>query len=136
MWHFSPNFLFTLNYEECRSSSSGSAEKEKTFAMIKPDGLSGNYADEIKNAILESGFIILREMTVRLDEDTAGKFYAEHSSRSFFPALVKYMTRYLLPDINSCYFFYSKYYWLDRLYCLIKVDNYCSHHKFHISSLN
>ncbi|RVW52139.1 putative nucleoside diphosphate kinase 5 [Vitis vinifera] len=60
--------------------------------MIKPDGLSGNYADEIKNAILESGFIILREMTVRLDEDTAGKFYAEHSSRSFFPALVKYMT--------------------------------------------
>lgn len=75
-----------------RSSSSGSAEKEKTFAMIKPDGLSGNYADEIKNAILESGFIILREMTVRLDEDTAGKFYAEHSSRSFFPALVKYMT--------------------------------------------
>ena len=104
--------------------------------MIKPDGLSGNYTDEIKNAILESGFIILREMTVRLDEDTAGKFYAEHSSRSFFPALVKYMTRYLLPDINSCYFFYSKYYWLDRLYCLIKVDNYCSHHKFHISSLN
>ncbi|XP_019077838.1 probable nucleoside diphosphate kinase 5 isoform X2 [Vitis vinifera] len=75
-----------------RSSSSGSAEKEKTFAMIKPDGLSGNYTDEIKNAILESGFIILREMTVRLDEDTAGKFYAEHSSRSFFPALVKYMT--------------------------------------------
>ncbi|XP_002276696.1 probable nucleoside diphosphate kinase 5 [Vitis vinifera] len=73
-----------------RSSSSGSAEKEQTFAMIRPDRLSGNYTDEIKNAILESGFIILREMTVRLDEDTARKFYAEHSSRSFFPALVKY----------------------------------------------
>ena len=75
-----------------RSASGGSAEKEKTFAMIKPDGLAGNYTDEIKNSILESGFIILRVMTVQLDEDTAGKFYVEHSSRSFFPGLVKYMT--------------------------------------------
>ena len=47
-----------------RSASGGSAKKEKTFAMIKPDGLAGNYTDEIKNSILESGFIILRVMTV------------------------------------------------------------------------
>lgn len=73
--------------------------------MIKPDGLYGNYTDEIKNAILESGFVILREKLVQLDEDTAGKFYAEHSSRSFFPGLIKYISRYLLIDINCFYFF-------------------------------
>ena len=62
--------------------------------MIKPDGLSGNYSDKIKNAILDSGFTVLKEMTIQLDEDAAMGFYAEHSSRSFFSSLVKYMTRY------------------------------------------
>ncbi|GMY34802.1 probable nucleoside diphosphate kinase 5 isoform X2 [Fagus crenata] len=75
----------------CRSSSTGSTQ-EKTLAMIKPDGLFGNYTDRIKNAILESGFSIFKEMVVQLDEDSAASFYAEHSTKSFFSSLVKYMT--------------------------------------------
>ncbi|KAH7565602.1 hypothetical protein JRO89_XS09G0232800 [Xanthoceras sorbifolium] len=75
-----------------RSSSDRSVEKEKTLAMIKPDGVSGNYTDGIKMAILESGFSILRESIVQLDEDKAVTFYAEHSSRTFFTSLIKYMT--------------------------------------------
>lgn len=70
-------------------------EKEKTLAMIKPDGVSGNHSEEIKRMILESGFSIVRETTVELDEDKAATFYAEHSSRTFFANLIKYMTRYL-----------------------------------------
>ncbi|KAM5579586.1 putative nucleoside diphosphate kinase 5 [Rosa sericea] len=70
----------------------GITEKEKTLAIIKPDGLSGNYSDKIKNAILDSGFTILKGMTIQLDEDAAMGFYAEHASRSFFSSLVKYMT--------------------------------------------
>lgn len=81
---------------EYRSSSNGSIRNEKTLAMIKPDGLFGNYTDRIKNVILESGFIIFKEKVVQLDEDSAASFYAEHSTRSFFSSLVKYMTRYLL----------------------------------------
>ncbi|KAI3965383.1 hypothetical protein MKX01_042864 [Papaver californicum] len=69
-----------------------SIEKEKTLAMIKPDGVSDNYTETIKKMILESNFSILREMTVQLDEDSAGLFYAEHSKRSFFNNLLKYMT--------------------------------------------
>ncbi|KAK4837437.1 hypothetical protein QYF36_005476 [Acer negundo] len=76
-------------------SSEGSVGKEKTLALIKPDGVSGNYTDGIKRVILESGFSILRETIVQLDEDKAANFYTEHSSRTFFSSLIKYMTRHL-----------------------------------------
>lgn len=74
----------------CRSN--GITEKEKTLAIIKPDGLYGNYTENIKKAILDSGFTILKEMTIQLDDDAAMGFYAEHSSKGFFSSLVKYMT--------------------------------------------
>ncbi|KAK4267176.1 hypothetical protein QN277_023992 [Acacia crassicarpa] len=74
------------------SVSNGSKNKEKTLAIIKPDGLLGNYTDDIKKTILESGFCILKEKRVQLDEDTVASFYAEHSSKNFFASLIKYMT--------------------------------------------
>ncbi|KAF9611491.1 hypothetical protein IFM89_032461 [Coptis chinensis] len=74
------------------SGSYASTEKEKTLAMIKPDGL--NYTGYIKRVIDESGFSILKATMVQLDESNAALFYAEHSERTFFPSLVKYITRY------------------------------------------
>ncbi|KAL6285360.1 hypothetical protein ACE6H2_009750 [Prunus campanulata] len=92
---FLSNFLFIIVLVvslslPCRSD--GSAEKEKTLAIIKPDGLYDNCTDKIKNAIFDSGFRIVKEMLIQLDEEAAVSFYAEHSSRSFFSSLVKYMT--------------------------------------------
>ncbi|KAJ4958118.1 hypothetical protein NE237_025229 [Protea cynaroides] len=75
-----------------RFPSSASREKEKTLAIIKPDGFSGNYTGEIKRLILLSGFSILKEKIVHLDKENVALFYAEHSERTFFPSLVKYMT--------------------------------------------
>ncbi|GJM85302.1 hypothetical protein PR202_ga01739 [Eleusine coracana subsp. coracana] len=72
--------------------SCGAVERERTLAMIKPDGLSGNYTEKIKEAILESGFDIVKETVVHLDVERASLFYAEHSERSFFNSLVKYIT--------------------------------------------
>lgn len=69
---------------------------ERTLGIIKPDGLSGNYTDRIKQIILESGFTMNKEMLVQLDEEKAANFYAEHSSRTFFTGLIQYMTRLLL----------------------------------------
>lgn len=65
---------------------------EKTLAIIKPDGLLGNYTDDIKRTIVEYGFRIFKEKTVQLDEATVESFYAEHSSKNFFANLIKYMT--------------------------------------------
>lgn len=89
-----------------RCFGNGCSNEESTLAMIKPDGLFGNHTSMIKNSILESGFSICRETMVQLDEDNAKSFYAEHSSKSFFPSLVKYMTRYLCSVmIRRCYCF-------------------------------
>ncbi|XP_012701655.1 probable nucleoside diphosphate kinase 5 isoform X2 [Setaria italica] len=67
-------------------------ETERTLAMIKPDGLSGNYTEKIKVAILDYGFHIVKETEVQLDDERASLFYAEHSGRSFFGSLIKYIT--------------------------------------------
>lgn len=60
----------------------------------------GNYSDKIKNIITGYGFSITREMRIQLDEDAVRSFYAEHSSKSFFLSLVKYMTRYVTKHFN------------------------------------
>ncbi|XP_062087839.1 probable nucleoside diphosphate kinase 5 [Humulus lupulus] len=94
--YFSKFFLLFLVLSLCIShraaASNANPGKEKTLAMIKPDGLLGNYTDEIKNVIIDSGFIIFKEMILRLDEDRAASFYAEHSLKSFFRNLINYMT--------------------------------------------
>ncbi|KAJ6805081.1 putative nucleoside diphosphate kinase 5 [Iris pallida] len=77
---------------EDSSALSSTGTEERTLAMIKPDGLSGNYTDQIKIIILESGFNIVSEKMFQLDAESAAIFYAEHSGRSFFPSLIKYMT--------------------------------------------
>ncbi|KAK1308653.1 Nucleoside diphosphate kinase 1 [Acorus calamus] len=84
--------LLAFTFLLCRSPCDASVEKERTLAMIKPDGVFGNYTDKIKEVILESGFSIITEMVVQLDEGNATVFYVEHSHRDFFPGLVKYMT--------------------------------------------
>ncbi|GFP91686.1 probable nucleoside diphosphate kinase 5 [Phtheirospermum japonicum] len=60
--------------------------------MVKPDGVDGKYANVIKKTILDSGFSIIHEIELQLDENTVKTFYAEHSSKSFFSNLVQYMT--------------------------------------------
>ncbi|CAJ1950735.1 unnamed protein product [Sphenostylis stenocarpa] len=65
---------------------------ERTLAIIKPDGLLGNYTDDIKKTIIEYGSSIFKEKIVQLDEATVEQFYAQHSSKSFFSRLIKYMT--------------------------------------------
>ncbi|KAK7294466.1 hypothetical protein RJT34_17355 [Clitoria ternatea] len=76
----------------CCPSTNASTKTEKTLAIIKPDGLLGNHTDDIKRKILENGFSIFREKIVQLDEATVKRFYAEHSAKSFFSSLIKYMT--------------------------------------------
>ncbi|XP_073064558.1 probable nucleoside diphosphate kinase 5 isoform X1 [Primulina eburnea] len=75
-----------------RLSATMGTSEEKTLAMIKPDGVSGNYTDAIKKTILDSGFSITQEMLLQLNEDMVKGFYEEHAAKSFFSSLVQYMT--------------------------------------------
>lgn len=89
---------------DSRASSDVDGFKEKTLAMIKPDGVEGKYVDAIKEIILDSGFSITQEIERQLDEDIVKSFYAEHASKSFFSNLVQYMTRYTILIFFWLYF--------------------------------
>ncbi|CAA0214458.1 putative nucleoside-diphosphate kinase [Arabidopsis thaliana] len=84
--------LASVSLSPVRCLGYGASSEERTLAMIKPDGVSGNYTEEIKTIVVEAGFNIVKEMLTQLDKETASAFYEEHSSRSFFPHLVTYMT--------------------------------------------
>ncbi|XP_042464621.1 probable nucleoside diphosphate kinase 5 isoform X2 [Zingiber officinale] len=87
-----PPFL-VLSIVLCFQSTSFMAlKRERTLAMIKPDGIYGNFTDRIKQVILENGFFIVQELMVQLVVENATLFYSEHSAKSFFPNLVEYMT--------------------------------------------
>lgn len=64
---------------------------ERTLAILKPDcvgsKLSGKVLDRIENA----GFTVLALKMVRLNEATAGEFYAVHKERPFYSDLVQFM---------------------------------------------
>uniref|UniRef100_A0A0D6R5A5 Nucleoside diphosphate kinase, mitochondrial n=1 Tax=Araucaria cunninghamii TaxID=56994 RepID=A0A0D6R5A5_ARACU len=67
-------------------------ERERTLAMVKPDGVMANHSEEIKRVISAKGFVITAQKHVQMDESAVKTFYAEHSQRAFFPSLVKFMT--------------------------------------------
>ena len=63
----------------------------KTFTIIKPDAFQSGYSGPIIQKIEEAGFSILNMRLVRLDQETAGKFYAVHEDKPFFGRLCDYM---------------------------------------------
>ena len=65
---------------------------EYTFSIIKPDATERNLTGKINSYLEEAGLKIVAQKMVRLSEEQAQSFYAEHSERPFFGGLVKYMT--------------------------------------------
>ena len=65
---------------------------EYTFSIIKPDATERNLTGKINSYLETGGLKIVAQKMVRLSEDQAKKFYAEHSERPFFGSLISYMT--------------------------------------------
>lgn len=65
---------------------------ERTFSIIKPDAVSKNHIGEINARFEAAGLSIVAARMMRLSDDLAGGFYAEHRERPFFPALIEFMT--------------------------------------------
>ena len=63
----------------------------KTFTIIKPDAFQSGYSGPIIQKIEEAGFTLKNMRMVRLDQETAGKFYAVHQDKPFFGRLCDYM---------------------------------------------
>src|ERR1035441_1761920 len=65
---------------------------DRTFTMIKPDGVANGYTGAILNKIIEGGFKIVAMKYLQLTPERAGEFYAVHKERPFYGDLVKYMS--------------------------------------------
>jgi nucleoside-diphosphate kinase len=65
---------------------------ERTFAMIKPDGVETGHVGDILNIIGDSGFRVAGMKRIRLSRLEAEAFYAVHKERPFFPGLINFMT--------------------------------------------
>jgi nucleoside-diphosphate kinase len=65
---------------------------ERTLSIVKPDAVAKNVVGKIYSRFESNGLQVVASRMMRLSEDVAGGFYAEHSERPFFPALIEFMT--------------------------------------------
>jgi nucleoside-diphosphate kinase len=65
---------------------------ERTLSIVKPDAVAKNVVGEIYTRFESNGLQIVASRMMRLSDAVAGGFYAEHSERPFFPALIEFMT--------------------------------------------
>ena len=64
---------------------------ERTFSIVKPDAVARNLIGEIYSRFEKSGLRIVASKMLRLSEEQAAGFYAEHDGKPFFNDLCSYM---------------------------------------------
>ena len=65
---------------------------ERTLSIIKPDAVAKGVIGEIYSRFEQAGIRIAAAEMLRLDEDSAGGFYAEHKGKPFYDDLIRFMT--------------------------------------------
>lgn len=65
--------------------------KQQTFSIIKPDATKRNLTGKINARIEEAGLRIIAQKRIRMSEEQAKGFYAEHAERPFYHSLVAFM---------------------------------------------
>ena len=64
---------------------------ERTISIIKPDAVAANAIGDIYTRFERAGLKIVAARMAHLSQEQAEGFYAEHSERPFFGALVSFM---------------------------------------------
>jgi len=65
---------------------------EKTFLMVKPDGVQRNLIGEIVKRFEQKGFKLVGAKLMNISNELAEKHYGEHKERPFFGELVDFIT--------------------------------------------
>jgi nucleoside-diphosphate kinase len=65
---------------------------ERTFAMVKPDGVQRGLVGEVIRRFENKGIKIAALKLMQIKPELAEKHYAEHKERSFFADLVNFIT--------------------------------------------
>lgn len=66
--------------------------KERTFSLIKPDGVQRGFIGGIVSRFERKGLKIVAMKMVVVSEDLAKSYYSEHIGKPFFEPLTKYIT--------------------------------------------
>merc|ERR1712080_540628 len=67
------------------------ANQERTFIMIKPDGVQRGLVGEIIKRFEQKGFKLVAMKMMQASVEHLEKHYADLAKKPFFPGLVKYM---------------------------------------------
>jgi len=65
---------------------------ERTISIIKPDAVAKNVIGNIYSRFEKADLKVVASRMLHLSQEQAEGFYAEHSERPFFGALVSFMT--------------------------------------------
>ncbi|EDW14785.2 uncharacterized protein Dmoj_GI24450 [Drosophila mojavensis] len=68
------------------------ANKERTFIMVKPDGVQRGLVGKIIERFEQKGFKLVAMKFMWAQKELLEKHYADLSARPFFPGLVNYMS--------------------------------------------
>jgi nucleoside-diphosphate kinase len=67
-------------------------QMERTFLMVKPDGVQRNLVGEVVSRFEKKGFKLVGAKLMSIPQELAEKHYAEHKERPFFGELVSFIT--------------------------------------------
>ena len=65
---------------------------ENTYVMVKPDGVARGLVGEVVSRLERKGLTLVNMRMLTIDEELAGRHYAEHTERPFFGELVAFIT--------------------------------------------
>jgi len=64
---------------------------ERTFIMVKPDGVARGLVGEVVSRFERKGLRIVGLKLIQIAEETARRHYAEHKGKDFYDALVRFI---------------------------------------------
>ncbi len=67
-------------------------ERERTFVMVKPDGIQRGLAGTIISRIEQKGLKLVALKMMRIDKALAEKHYAVHHGKPFYDRLINFIT--------------------------------------------
>ena len=69
------------------------ADLSRTLIIVKPDAFERGLTGEVLARFERKGLRLVALRQLRIDEDFAGRHYAEHTEKPFFGELVDFITR-------------------------------------------
>ena len=67
-------------------------DTQRTLVLVKPDGVRRGLVGEIVGRLERKGLRLVAGRLFTIDEDLAGRHYAEHTEKPFFGDLVSFIT--------------------------------------------